>query len=206
MDIPVTAVYDANLLYRAPLRDLFIRLAQAGLVRARWTDAIHDEWMRNVIRDNPTLSPERLARTRTLMNDAVRDCLVTGYERHIDSLTLPDPNDRHVLAAAIHATATIIVTFNLKDFPAQVLHVYDIEAKHPDDFLTALLDLAPGLVCTAIKRQRARREGRHSYLFRAPCTLPFPRFLLLRPPRVMQRRLQSKPSIAPFHTAARASG
>ena len=79
MEHPATAVYDANVLYPAPLRDLFVRLAQAGLVRARWTDAIHDEWVRNVQADNPSLSPERLSRTRALMNDAVRDCLVTGY-------------------------------------------------------------------------------------------------------------------------------
>ena len=80
MEHPATAIYDANVLYPAPLRDLFVRLAQAGLVRARWTDAIHDEWVRNVQADNPSLSPERLSRTRALMNDAVRDCLVTGYE------------------------------------------------------------------------------------------------------------------------------
>jgi hypothetical protein len=49
MEQPVTAVYDANILYPAPLRDLFIRIAQAGLVRARWTDTIHDEWLRNVL-------------------------------------------------------------------------------------------------------------------------------------------------------------
>lgn len=73
MDHPVTAVYDANVLYPAPLRDLFIRLAQAGLVPARWTDAIHEEWVRNVLKDNPELSPERLARTRSLMDEALRD-------------------------------------------------------------------------------------------------------------------------------------
>jgi hypothetical protein len=93
MEPPVTAVYDANILYPAPLRDLFIRLAQAGLVRARWTETIHDEWLRNVLKNNPQLLPDRLARTRTLMNEAVRDCLVTGYEELIDSLTLPDPDD-----------------------------------------------------------------------------------------------------------------
>lgn len=105
MDHPATVLYDANILYPAPLRDLFIRLAQAGLVRARWTDAIHDEWVRNVLADNPTLSAERLARTRALMNEAVRDCLVMGYEDLVDSLSLPDPDDRHVLAAAIRTSA-----------------------------------------------------------------------------------------------------
>ena len=154
MEHPVIAVYDANILYPAPLRDLFIRLAQAGLVRARWTETIHDEWVRSVLKDNPNLTAERLARTRMLMNEAVRDCLVSGYEDLIDSLTLPDPDDRHVLAAAIRSSAEVIVTYNLKDFPAETLARFDIEAQHPDDFLLSLFDLAPGQVCAAIKRQR----------------------------------------------------
>src|SRR5205085_10840030 len=103
---------------------------------------------------NPQLSRERLARTRALMNAAVRDCLVTGYEPLIDSLTLPDPADRHVLAAAIRASAGVIVTYNLTDFPAEALARFGIEAQHPDDFLVGLLDLAPGVVCAAVKRQR----------------------------------------------------
>jgi predicted nucleic acid-binding protein len=154
MEPPVTAVYDANILYAAPLRDLLIRVAQAGLVRAKWTETIHDEWLRNVLNENPQLSPERLARTRNLMNEAVRDCLVTDYEDLIDSLTLPDPDDRHVLAAAIRAGAEVIVTYNLKDFPAEALARFDMEALHPDDFLVGLLELAPGAVCAAVKRQR----------------------------------------------------
>ena len=154
MEPPLTAVYDANILYPAPLRDLCIRIAQAGLVRARWTDSIHDEWLRNVLKDNPHVSPDRLARTRALMNEAVRDCLITGYEDLIESLTLPDPDDRHVLAAAIRAGADVIVTYNLVDFPTAVLARFEIEAQHPDDFLTSLLDAAPAAVCAAVKRQR----------------------------------------------------
>ena len=82
------------------------------------------------------LSAERLARTRTLMNEAVRDCLVTGYEDLIASLSLPDPNDRHVLAAAIKGRTDVIVTLNLRDFPAERLDRWGIEAQHPDEFLT----------------------------------------------------------------------
>jgi len=154
MEHPVTAVYDANILYPAPLRDLFIRLAHAGLVRARWTEAIHDEWIRNVLADNPSLSLDRLSRTRSLMNEAIRDCLVIGYEDLIESLSLPDPDDRHVLAAAIRADAEVVVTFNLKDFPAGVLASYNIEAQHPDHFLLTLLDADPEPVCAAVRQQR----------------------------------------------------
>ncbi len=154
MDHPITAIYDANILYPAPLRDLFIRLAHHGLVRARWTETIHDEWMHNVLKNNPTLSRDRLVRTRKLMNEAVRDCLVTGFEHLEESLLLPDPNDRHVLAAAIVAKAKVIVTFNQKDFPANTLAKYRTVAVHPDDFLLSLFDAAPGPCCTVVKRQR----------------------------------------------------
>ncbi len=88
------------------------------------------------------------------MNEAVRDCLVTGHEEFIDSLTLPDPDDRHVLAAAIRDGAQVIVTYNLTDFPPETLSRFDIEAQQPDDFLVSLLDAAPGAVCAAVKRQR----------------------------------------------------
>ncbi|HEY8506572.1 MAG TPA: PIN domain-containing protein [Gemmataceae bacterium] len=150
----LTVLYGACVLYPAPLRDLLMHLALTDLFRAKWTDAIHDEWIRNVLKDRPDLRPEQLRRTRDLMNAHVRDCLVTGYEDLIPALTLPDPDDRHVLAAAIRAGADIIVTFNLGDFPAGALARYGIEALHPDDFVTSQLDLAPHVVCAAAKRQR----------------------------------------------------
>jgi len=154
MDHPCIAIYDANILYPAPLRDLFIRIAQAGLVQAKWTEEVHDEWIRNVLKNNPQLSAERLARTRSLMNDAVRDCLVTNYEDLIDTISLPDADDRHVLAAAIRSKAHVIVTFNLKDFPSEIISRFGIEAQHPDDFLVSLFELAPIQVCAVAKQQR----------------------------------------------------
>jgi hypothetical protein len=154
MEVPVIAVYDANILYPAPLRDLFVRLAQNGLVQAKWTESIHDEWTRNVLLDNPRVTADRLARTRALMNDAVRDCLVTGYEDLIDTLVLPDPDDRHVLAAAVRAGAQIIVTRNLRDFPPDTLSRFDVEAQHPDAFIQALTELAPAVVCATVKQQQ----------------------------------------------------
>ena len=131
-----------------------MRLALTDLFRAKWTEAIQDEWTRSVLRDRPDLSADQLQRTRTLMNDNVRDCLVTGYEELIPALHLPDPDDRHVLAAAIRVGADVIVTFNLTDFPGPVLSQYGIEAQHPDEFMMHLVDLAPELVCLAVKRQR----------------------------------------------------
>ena len=84
----------------------------------------------------------------------VRDCLVTNYEDLIPSLQLPDPDDRHVLAAAICARVDVIVTSNLSDYPTETLAKFGIEAQHPDQFITYLLDLAPNVVCVAAKKQR----------------------------------------------------
>jgi predicted nucleic acid-binding protein len=130
-------------------------LALTDLFRAKWTEAIHEEWMRNVQKDYPDISRAQVERIRDLMNAHVRDCLVTGYEDLIEALTLPDPDDRHVLAAAIRAGADLIVTSNLIDFPKETLAKYGIDAQHPDDFIMHLLDLAPNLVCSAAKKQRA---------------------------------------------------
>ena len=87
------------------------------------------------------------------MTQAIPDCLIDDFRALVDGLTLPDPNDRHVLAAAIRAGAQAIVTFNLKDFPASALSKYGIEALHPDDFLLDLIDLAPGALCAAVVKQ-----------------------------------------------------
>jgi predicted nucleic acid-binding protein len=149
------ALLDANVLYPAPLRDFLVRLSITGVFAARWTPEIHNEWTRNVLANRPDLTPEQLQRTCDLMNSAVRDCLVTGYQQLIDTLVLPDINDRHVLAAAIHARAEIIVTFNRKDFPAAALEPYGIEAQHPDEFVSGLLDMDEAAVMEAAGRQRA---------------------------------------------------
>jgi hypothetical protein len=151
----LTALYDACVLYPAPLRDLLMHLALTDLFRAKWTAAIHEEWMRSVLRDRPDLRREQLERTRDLMNSNIRDCLVTNYEDLTAALALPDEDDRHVLAAAIRAGADVIVTFNLRDFPDDVVHKYGIAVQHPDEFIKGLLDLAPSVVCNAAKRQRA---------------------------------------------------
>jgi hypothetical protein len=150
-----TALYDACTLYPAPLRDLLMHLAMTDLFRARWTDQIHEEWIRSVLKDRLDLKREQLERTRSLMNAHVRDCLVTGYEDLIEGLTLPDPDDRHVLAAAIRSSTSVIVTFNLGDFPPDYLDELGIEAQHPDEFIAHLIDRAPAAVCSAAKRHRA---------------------------------------------------
>ncbi len=149
------ALLDACVLYPAALRDFFLHLAVEDLYRPKWTEAIHDEWIRNVLAARPDLRREQLERTRVLMNTHADDSVVGGYESLIESLNLPDPSDRHVLAAAIHGGADVIVTFNLRDFPPSALELHDLEAVHPDHFVCQLLDAAPAEVCAAACRQRA---------------------------------------------------
>lgn len=149
-----TVVYDACVLYPAPLRDLLMRLALSDRFRARWSNTIHDEWIRNLLKKRPELDPQALERTRELMNTKVRDSLVERFEHLIPAVELPDPDDRHVVAAAMHCGAEIIVTFNLRDFPASALERYNLEAQHPDDFIVDLLDLHPASVLRAVAEQR----------------------------------------------------
>jgi len=151
---PFTALYDANVLYPAPLRDFLINLALTGIYRARWSAGIHDEWKRNLLLNRPDLTPEHVDRTSSLMDAAVPDALVTDYGSLVEGLDLPDEDDRHVLAAAIKCNASVIVTFNLKDFPKSVLGVFDIEPLHPDDFIADLWDLDKAAVLEAAQRQR----------------------------------------------------
>ncbi|MGA7982901.1 MAG: PIN domain-containing protein [Chromatiaceae bacterium] len=148
-------IYDACLFYPAPLRDLLLRLAQTRLFQARWSEEIQREWLTALLRHRPDLDEAKLRRTMALINQSVPDCLVTGYAHLIDRLSLPDPNDRHVLAAAIRCGAQTIVTKNIKDFPRQVLAEFNIAPCHPDEFILDLADLAPALVTTAAKLQRA---------------------------------------------------
>jgi len=149
-----TALYDASVLYPSDLRNLLMHLALTGLFRARWSADIHEEWISALLRNRPDLTRAKLERTRMLMDEHATDALVTDYQHLIPGLQLPDPNDRHVLAAAIRARADVIVTINLRDFPAETLAAFGIEAQHPDEFVLHLLDLSPGVVVGAAQDHR----------------------------------------------------
>lgn len=146
------AIYDASVLYPGTLRDLLIRVAMSGLVRAKWTEQILDEVFAAIRKDRPDLDDGRLERTRMLMGKAVRDWRVTGYEGLIGSVNLPDLDDRHVVAAAIRAGAQTIMTSNLRDFPADELARYDIEAQSPDAFVKAQIGVSRDAVYAAVQQ------------------------------------------------------
>lgn len=151
-----TAVLDACVLYPAPVRDLLLSLARAGLYQARWTEQIHDEWIRNLLINRKDLTAEMLDRTRKAMNENIPDSLITNYEKLIPCIELPDVNDRHVVAAAITGHADAIVTFNLKHFPRESLEQYNLEAQHPDDFIMNQFELHHISALSAVAAMRAR--------------------------------------------------
>lgn len=157
-------LYDACVLYPSALRDVLIELAMPhyGLFQAKWTERIESEWLNNLIKNRPDLDPAKIQRVAQLMRMAVPDCMVTNYEKLDAGLALPDPNDHHVLAAAIRCKAQAIITSNLKDFPAEVLQEFDIEAIHPDVFLINQFDLSEAKVLDAVKNIRSR-------MVRPPC-------------------------------------
>jgi predicted nucleic acid-binding protein len=150
-----TAILDANVLFPQLVRDLLLSLAACGLYHARWSPDINEEWTRNLRRKRPELA-DKIPRIVDALNRTVPDCLVTGYRPLVPSLKLPDPADRHVLAAAIAGHADAIVTFNLRDFPAEILQVHGIEAQHPDDFIMNQLQLHEVRALTAVKEMRER--------------------------------------------------
>lgn len=149
-----TVILDACVLYPAPLRSYLLYLAQTGLYRARWSNFIHDEWIRNALKNNPNLHPEALVRTRALMDKHAVSPLVLGFEQLINSIDLPDKNDRHVVAAAIVGQAEGIITFNLKDFPDEPLAEFGLSAIHPDIFLSDMFELNQSVVVGAAQRHR----------------------------------------------------
>lgn len=158
----LVAVLDACVLYPAPLRDFLMHLAVLDTFQAKWTEEIHTEWIRNVLKNRPDLNAEQLERTKQLMNAHTRNAIVENYENLINSLKLPDKNDRHVLAAAIQAKADLIVTFNLRDFPAGELSRYGVEAIHPDIFVQRLIESNADLVFSAAQRQWKSLKNRRN--------------------------------------------
>ncbi len=128
---------------------------------------VHEEWIRNVLKDRPDLTADQLQRTRNTMDRHFPDALVAGFEPLIEGLSPPDPSDRHILAAAISGKADVIITQNLKDFPQERLDPYKIEAQHPDQFALGLFNLYPGTVrdhrAALVRTPRSREEHLDAY-------------------------------------------
>jgi predicted nucleic acid-binding protein len=147
---------DANVLYAAALRDLLIELAVAKDITIRWSEAVHQEWTAALAKTRPDLKPERIQRTLRLLAAALPDATVADSDDLIPALRPPDPDDRHVLAAAIKGECQVILTFNLVDFPAEALAPHNLVAMHPDTFLSTLCATNPEPLISAAARIRGR--------------------------------------------------
>lgn len=149
-------VLDACVLYPAPVRDILLWLAHEYLYRPKWSKQINDEWKRNLLEKRDDLEEDRIDATLDKMNKVFPDAKVKGYEKLICSVEdIPDPDDRHVVAAAIRCNADLIVTENIKDFPEEeLLDEYDIGVQKADDFILSLIELDLEVCCKALKKQR----------------------------------------------------
>ena len=142
-----TCVLDTNVIYPIEVRDILFWFASYELYTPKWSKHIWDEWYRVMLRKNVSVeeTKKRIARVEAAFPDA----MVQDYAGLIEGLSLPDPDDRHVLAAAIKTNANLIVTNNLKDFPLEYLATFGLSASSPDDFLTDTIDLNPETAVTA---------------------------------------------------------
>ena len=152
---PFVVVLDANVLFPVRVRDILLSFAEEGLFRARLTDEIVDEWTRNLIKLKPHLEGS-VRRQVELLHTHFPEYFVQGYRPLVEGLALPDPDDRHVLAAAIRCSAQVIVTENRRDFPADVLDEYGIEVLGADDVLVNTYDLYSAQARQALKTVRSR--------------------------------------------------
>lgn len=157
---PSVVVYDACVLYPLHLKNILVQVGADRLVFPRWTLEIQNEWTRNLLNNDDSVSPEALAKTCRLMNTVVPNAMVTDYEgilgvlraQHDAGMIEVDRKDLHVLAAAIKAQATIITTQNLKDFPADDLARFKIAAMTADDFLMDLHERNPAAFFASMNR------------------------------------------------------
>jgi predicted nucleic acid-binding protein len=147
------ALLDSCVLVPNALCDTLLRLAEARFYRPLWSDRTLEEVHAAVLRIHPDLGAARIDNRLRAMTTAFDDATVTTWEPVAAGLDLPDPDDRHVLAAAISGGAQALVTFNLKDFPDSAMSGTDVEARHPDEFLLDQLDLAPGVTLRILTEQ-----------------------------------------------------
>ena len=155
-----SVVLDACALVPIVQADLLLRLAEADLFRPLWSEIILEETQSAIERIHPDLKMSGLAQRRiAFMDEAFDDASVDVWPDMYSSIELPDPDDRHVLAAAIQGRADLIVTNNLKDFPQEVLGHFDLSTQTPDEFFLNQLDLDPQQVMLVIQAQAKATEN-----------------------------------------------
>lgn len=149
------ALLDANVLHPAFLRGALLWFADQRLFQPHWSADILAEWRRSVMRRFPEVKEDQLVAKALEMEEFFPGAAISGYEGFIDCIRLPDPEDRHVLAAATVGRCAGIVTANTKHFPDEIVAPLGMEIIHPDDFIVNIIDLHPSRAVTACKNHRA---------------------------------------------------
>ena len=139
--VKFTCVLDTNVLFPIYVRDLLFWLSYFDMFTPKWSKHIFDEW--EALMKKKGINEKEILKSLSEAQGVFPDALVENYESLIQGLDLPDPKDRHVLAAAIKTNANVIVTNNLKDFPEKYLATFGLTAKNADDFITDIIDLNP---------------------------------------------------------------
>ncbi len=150
---PIAAL-DACVLGGALRRNILLSLAEADLFRPKWSARILEETQKAI--SKMTKSKTDGSRQREKIEDAFPEALVTEYESLEKDLNLPDADDRHVLAAAIKASASVIVTDNLVHFPVKALRPYALKAMSANDFIIEMVEFDLPRDLLALERMRRR--------------------------------------------------
>ena len=155
--IRFTCVLDTNVIYPIEVRDLLFWFAYYDLYTPKWSQHIFTEWQS--VMQRRKIPEEEIQKRLARANHAFPDALVTNYEPLIEGLELPDPDDRHVMAAAIKVNANVIVTNNVKDFPEPYLKQFGLSVKRADDFLAETIDLEPERAVSAFRELVLHRRN-----------------------------------------------
>jgi len=151
----IVIILDACILYSELARGLFIQLGKDALIQPKWTKKIEEEWTNNFLKNQNEITQHTIDIICLQLEKSLITPKIYDYEHHIENLKLPDPDDRHVLAAAIEANAHYIITFNLRDFPRKRLKKYNVTALHPDKFLLEIFEKHQDHVIESVAKQRS---------------------------------------------------
>lgn len=162
-----TVILDTDVLVGALVRNIILSFAEAGFFRARWSSTTIHKELEPAIISAANLNPEKAALQRERIQLAFPEAEIVEDPILVESLTLPDADDRHIFAAAIQTKAALIVTNNLKDFPPAPLSAHQIEPISPDSFIADCIDLAGPEAIAVLRtlRERFKRPEMDSEAF-----------------------------------------
>jgi predicted nucleic acid-binding protein len=142
MDPGAPVICDANILFRFHISHILTFMAVRRLINAKWTKEIQQEWLDNIAEKRPA-DLAGCKRRCSAMNSALPEAMVTGYDYRISTIAFEDPDDRHVIAAALHVRASGIVTRDTAHFTPESMAPFGLKVVDPDELLVACHDWFP---------------------------------------------------------------